>query len=68
MSCAKCKFWDHEGSPPPVHHRCFRYPPVLAWNGEENETQWPWTAPTDYCGEYVLDRNKAPPIKYPINY
>ena len=50
--CSNCLFWDRRGSPPPTHHRCLRYPPVQLWNGEETETQWPWTAPSDYCGEY----------------
>lgn len=53
--CGSCKWWDKVGSPPPVHHRCFRYPPVRLFDGEEAETQWPWTAPTDYCGEFAPD-------------
>lgn len=52
MHCATCKWWDQEGSPTPVRHKCFRYPPVEIWNGEEAETRWPWTAPTDRCGEH----------------
>lgn len=58
-NCSKCAFWDQEGSPPPTHHRCLRYPPIKNWNGEETETQWPWTAPTDWCGEYQLKRSQS---------
>jgi hypothetical protein len=55
--CATCKWWDKSGSPPPTHHRCFRYPPVQIFNGEEPETQWPWTSPADFCGEYSAVTN-----------
>ncbi len=52
LRCETCRWWDKEGSPPPVHHRCFRYPPVRLFDGESVETQWPWTAPSDFCGEH----------------
>lgn len=56
MQCAKCQWWDKEGSPPPVHHRCLRYPPkVYPDTDGEVESHWPWTAPQDYCGEFRLD-------------
>lgn len=54
MNCASCIWWDKSGSPPPTHHRCFRYPPVAMYDGEERVTQWPWTAPTDFCGEHTM--------------
>lgn len=52
--CSICRFWDVAGSPSPVHHRCLRYPPVHIYDGEESATQWPWTSPNDWCGEFVI--------------
>jgi hypothetical protein len=52
-TCSVCKWWDKAGSPPPVHHRCMRYPPkVYSDTDGEIETHWPWTSPADRCGEW----------------
>ena len=51
-TCLTCKWWAHSDSIPECNRQCRRNPPTTSWNGDDNETSWPWTGQHDWCGEW----------------
>ena len=53
MNCETCAFWiavPHRGG-----GKCCRYAPRP--DAPKGDTQWPRTAPEDWCGEWEEKRN-----------
>jgi hypothetical protein len=49
-TCARCQYWQRAI---PDQGECHRYPPGVDMKDDDQVSMWPFTADTDWCGEFA---------------